>query len=57
MPDRLEGALYRYWQAWHAGNLSVSIDEGWLAQFHRREQTRKLASLLDELKTSLTDDR
>ena len=45
--DRLAEAIYRHWSDWRAGRLSVSVDPEWLKQFHRREQTRKLATLLD----------
>jgi glycosyltransferase involved in cell wall biosynthesis len=45
--DRLAETIYRYWSDWRAGRLSVSVDAEWLKQFHRREQTRKLATLLD----------
>ena len=45
--DRLAETIYRHWSDWQAGRLSVSVDVEWLKQFLRREQTRKLAMLLD----------
>ena len=48
-PDRLESGLFAFWKDWRAGTLDATVDEAWLRQFHRREQTQKLARLLDEI--------
>jgi len=47
--DRIERTLYALWNDWRLGRLEVSVDDTWLRQFHRREQTRKVAKLLDEV--------
>lgn len=48
-PDRIAAVIYEHWSAWKRGNLAVAVDDAWLKQFHRREQTRKLARLLDKV--------
>ena len=47
--DRIAAAIHAKWQEWRRGQLAVIIDPAWLGQFHRREQTRKLAGFLDEI--------
>jgi glycosyltransferase involved in cell wall biosynthesis len=46
-PDAIAEAIHRRWTEWRTGHLAVSVDGVWLKQFHRREQTRKVAALLD----------
>jgi hypothetical protein len=48
-PDRIAAALHKYWSDWRGDTLTIAVDESWLRQFHRREQTRKLAELLDTI--------
>jgi glycosyltransferase involved in cell wall biosynthesis len=48
-PDAIAAALLAHWEAWKAGRPAPMVDVDWLGQFHRREQTRKLAMLLDGL--------
>jgi hypothetical protein len=45
--DRLASAIHAYWIDWRKGSHSIVVDDAWLRQFHRREQTKKLAHLLD----------
>jgi glycosyltransferase involved in cell wall biosynthesis len=52
-PKRVADAIYRHWTEWRSGRLGVTIDAAWLRQFHRREQTRKLAGLLDAASASV----
>jgi len=47
--DRVEATFYRLWNDWRNRRLEVNVDDVWLRQFHRREQTRKLAKLLDDV--------
>ena len=46
-PEAIAMTIYSRWREWRSGRLSATVDASWLAQFHRREQTRKLAGLLD----------
>jgi len=46
-PGRIADAIHRYWTAWRSGGLSVRVDDAWLSQFHRRQQTSKLAAVLN----------
>jgi hypothetical protein len=50
-PDRLTSAIHGLWSDWRSGRLGVTTSDVWLGQFHRREQTRKLAALLDQMIT------
>jgi glycosyltransferase involved in cell wall biosynthesis len=45
-PDRVSAAIRARWEDWRANRVTPSVDPKWLGQFHRREQTRTLASLL-----------
>jgi glycosyltransferase involved in cell wall biosynthesis len=45
--DRVVEILLQLWRSWRNGGLRAGLDETWFAQFHRRELTRRLASLLD----------
>jgi hypothetical protein len=47
--DRFATTLHDLWNEWRAGGLDVSVDDTWLRQFHRREQTRKVARMMDEV--------
>jgi glycosyltransferase involved in cell wall biosynthesis len=49
--DRVADVIHRRWTEWREDRLAVNIDPVWLKQFHRREQTRKLANLLDDAVT------
>jgi glycosyltransferase involved in cell wall biosynthesis len=42
-------AILDLWTKWRADELRVTVDPGWLAQFHRRALTRRLAHLLTEV--------
>lgn len=47
--DAIASAIYGLWRDWRDDRRSVpSVDVAWLAQYHRREQVRHLAKLLDE---------
>jgi hypothetical protein len=54
--ERLATAIRDRWVEWRDGRLGVTVDQVWLSQFHRRNQVRTLASLLDEA-TSLPRSR
>jgi glycosyltransferase involved in cell wall biosynthesis len=45
--DRVVEILVELWRAWKAGALRANVDHDWLAQFHRREITRRLSTFLD----------
>src|SRR6185503_17339407 len=47
--DAVAGVIRSSWEHWRQQTLSVSVDDAWLKQFHRREQTKKLATSLDAL--------
>ena len=49
--DAVAEVIRSYWEQWRRRALSVNVDDVWLKQFHRREQTKKLATLLDALTT------
>ena len=47
--DALALRIHALWKAWREGRLDITMDDDWLRQFHRREQTRTLAGILDGL--------
>jgi glycosyltransferase involved in cell wall biosynthesis len=52
--DRLAAAIHVYWTEWRKGAFSIVVDEAWLKQFHRRAQTKKVASILDNVLGALS---
>lgn len=48
-PDRIVAAIEAFWRDWRNGSLGTKVDEVWLKGFHRRAQTKKLASILDNV--------
>lgn len=47
--DTIASKIYGLWSDWRHGRPpEKTIDAAWLGQFHRREQSRRLATLLDE---------
>jgi Glycosyltransferase Family 4/Glycosyl transferases group 1 len=51
-PDKVVDAIHRLWSDWRGGRLGFRVDRTWLKQFHRREQTRRLAGVLDAVRSS-----
>lgn len=47
--ERIASSIHSRWCDWRNVHPVAPIDEAWLGQFHRREQTRMLACLLDDL--------
>jgi glycosyltransferase involved in cell wall biosynthesis len=47
--DRIASAIAELWEAWRQHRLVSTVNETWLKQFHRREQTRTLAHVLDSV--------
>jgi glycosyltransferase involved in cell wall biosynthesis len=47
--DRIASAIAERWEAWREHRLVSTVNETWLKQFHRREQTRTLAHVLDSV--------
>jgi glycosyltransferase involved in cell wall biosynthesis len=48
-PDAIAAALRLRWDDWRNRRNVPAVDSAWLGQFHRREQTKKLAGLLDDV--------
>ncbi len=48
-PDAIAAAVRSRWQDWKDNRPAPAVDPVWLAQFHRREQTKKLAGLLESV--------
>ena len=47
--QEIADVIHRLWCNWRNGTPAVHLDETWLRQFHRREQTRTLSRILDSL--------
>jgi hypothetical protein len=52
-PDAVAGVLLARWDDWKNRRPMPLVDVAWLGQFHRREQTRTLAALLDSVMQSV----
>ena len=46
--ERVIETLVGVWTAWRRGELEVRVNQDWLAQFHRKHLTGRLAGILSE---------